>query len=234
MLLARAMTRPLRDMAHAVQHFAECGEALPLPEQRSDEIGLLAQAAASAQRRIAETLAELEKNRSELAHLAHHDPLTGVPNRLLFTERAELALARAKRSGQKLAMLLIDLNDFKPVNDEKGHAAGDAVLIAVARRMQELVRETDTVARIGGDEFAILLEGLHSQQDVEPVVHKLLDAIAQPIPWLEFELCVRASIGINFYPNGADELDLLMSGADQAMYQAKASGTGYAYAITQH
>lgn len=227
--LARAMTRPLRNMAHAVQHFAESGKELPLPVQRGDEIGLLARAASESHHRIAETMAALESNRSELAHQARHDPLTGIANRMLFTERAELALARARRSDQMLALLLIDLDDFKPVNDVQGHAAGDEVLITIARRMKDLVRETDTVARIGGDEFAVLIEGIQAREHVEPVAQKLLDAIAQPVPWKETTLRVRGSIGINFYPDGGSEFDVLMSGADMAMYRAKTSGNGYAF-----
>lgn len=224
MLIARAMTRPLREMAHAVQHFSECGEKLSLPIERNDEIGFLARAASAAQHRIADTLAALEGKRSELAHLARHDPLTGIANRRLFAERAEMALARANRSGQMLAVLLIDLDDFKPVNDRFGHAAGDAVLVAVASRLQALVRETDTVARIGGDEFAILLEAIEDREHIEPVVRKLLDEIVKAVPWDEGELRVGASIGIKVFPDGNDSLDSLMSGADQAMYRAKTGG----------
>lgn len=229
LLLGRAMTRPLREMAQAVQRFSESGEVLPLPVDRSDEIGLLARAAAESHRRIAETLAALEANRVELSHQARHDPLTGVANRLLFAERAELAIARARRSGQMLAVLLLDLDGFKAVNDQYGHAAGDEVLIATARRIREQVRETDTVARLGGDEFAVLVEGVQSSADVVPVVEKLLAAISQPVSCVVADVCVGASIGINFYPDGGSDLDLLMRGADQAMYQAKAGCAEYAF-----
>ncbi len=229
LLLGRAMTRPLREMAHAVQRFSESGEVLPLPVGRSDEIGLLARAAAASHRRIAETLAALEANRVELSHQARHDPLTGVANRLLFAECAEQAIARARRSGQMLAVLLLDLDGFKAVNDKHGHAAGDEVLIATARRIREQVRETDTVARLGGDEFAVLVEGLHSSADLLPVVQKLLAAIAQPVSCIVADVSVGASIGINFSSDGAVDLDSLMRGADQAMYRAKTGGTAYAF-----
>jgi len=228
LLLARAMTRPLRDMALAVQRFSESGMVLPLPVMRSDEIGQLARAAAASHGRIAETLATLEQNRSELAHLARHDPLTGIANRLLFAERAEHALARAKRNGQRLAVLLIDLDGFKAVNDANGHAAGDEVLVVVSRRMRGLVRESDTLARLGGDEFVVLIEGVLAGEDgVIQVAQKLLAAIAQPIPWGQGALTVAASIGINCYPEGGEEFDALMKGADQAMYRAKAEREGF-------
>lgn len=224
-LVARAATRSLRELAAAAGRLGEPGGVGPLPVTRGDEIGELARSLHATQGRIAQTLSQLEASRGEMMHLARHDPLTGLPNRLLFHERVEQAIARANRNQQRLALLLIDLDAFKPVNDQHGHAAGDHVLRTLAGRMRECVREVDTVARFGGDEFVILLEGLAEHDAAAGVAQKLVAALAEPVPWEGVKLVVGASVGVAFYPLQAN-LDSLALAADTAMYRAKAAGGG--------
>ncbi|HZV81671.1 MAG TPA: EAL domain-containing protein, partial [Geobacteraceae bacterium] len=158
------------------------------------------------------------------AYLAHHDPLTGLPNRLLFNTHLEHSIQRAQRHDHRLAVLFIDLDHFKKVNDSLGHTAGDRVLQQVARQMVAQIRAEDTLARLGGDEFILLLdevEGLHS---VVTVVQKLFGLFSQALEMLGQEFFITASIGISLYPDDGQTVDTLMKNADTAMYQAKAQG----------
>ncbi len=166
-----------------------------------------------------------EKKRTEeyIYHVAHHDALTGLPTRTLLRDRSEIAIERAKRSHDKLALMLVDLDNFKRVNDFLGHQAGDTVLCEIARRIRDCVRKSDTVARMGGDEFVVLLPDLRSTNDASEVCHKLLTAIARPIQIGRHEIIVTASIGIGLFPE-CDDLDLLFKHADLAMYNVKARG----------
>jgi len=159
--------------------------------------------------------------------LAHEDALTGLPNRRLLEDRLNQALLRTRRSGGSLAVLLIDLDGFKQVNDAHGHGAGDRVLIEVARRLLAGVRASDTVSRLGGDEFVIVLDSPVAQDVVARIAEQLVDAIAQPI---EFKpgvtLAVTASIGVSIAPVDGVEGELLLRHADEAMYGAKSAGRG--------
>lgn len=224
---ARAATRSLRALAEAAGRLggdgAEPGASVIL--RRADEIGDLARSLNDAHRRVTETLAQLEASRNEMMHLARHDPLTGLPNRLLFHERLMQAIARAQRNASGLALLLVDLDGFKPVNDNCGHAAGDHVLRVMAGRMRESVRGMDTVARFGGDEFVVLLEGAADRQGAAEVARKLVELLAQPVDHEGRTLFVGASIGIGFLPPASDS-DSLIGAADAAMYRAKAAGGG--------
>lgn len=168
---------------------------------------------------------ELLDSKVHLEHQAHHDPLTKLANRLLFHARLEHSLARAKRVKSRLAVLYIDLDRFKNINDSLGHDFGDKVLCAVSERMKSLVREADTLARLGGDEFVIVLEQLRRNDDVGRYVEKLLRELAQTIKISDQKLHVTASIGISLYPDNADDVDSLMQTADIAMYQAKNKGS---------
>lgn len=172
---------------------------------------------------------KLEEER--IRWLAHHDALTELPNRVLFEERCEHALPRARRSNSRLAILFIDLDRFKPVNDSLGHSVGDKLLQRLAGRLSEVVRQEDTVARIGGDEFAILLEEVTALQDVEFVAEKLLTELSRPVDIGEHTIQVGGSVGIALFPDTAESLAALIAKADTAMYQAKQAGRGrYAYA----
>jgi diguanylate cyclase (GGDEF)-like protein len=224
-LLARALTRPLNDMVAAVRAFSPGEHPARLPHARRDEIGTLARTIADMQHQIGVHVQELTQKQQALDRLASHDSLTGLANRRQFLERLEQALARARRHTGGFALLFIDLNDFKDVNDRYGHAAGDAVLCAVARRLIERVRETDTVARLGGDEFVILLDAAHDDAALARLAHDLRRALRQPVDHHGRHLHIDASVGISRHPHDGDDADTLIAAADTAMYRAK-SGAG--------
>lgn len=161
----------------------------------------------------------------QMRFLAQHDALTGLSNRSLLRDRLVRAIPHAHRNGRKLAVIFLDLNDFKIINDTLGHEAGDHTLKAVAQRLIGCVRAEDTVARLGGDEFILLLEELGSAADAVPVVDKIVEAIGQPIGFDGRELRVSTSVGISIYPDHGTEPDELVRHADAAMYQAKADGS---------
>ncbi|MBU0752247.1 MAG: diguanylate cyclase [Gammaproteobacteria bacterium] len=224
-LLARAVTGPLNQMVHAVQRFAAGGKTRePLPLSRGDEIGVLARSFDDMQQQIETQMASVQEKQSELDHLASHDSLTGLPNRRMFLDRLDHALARARRSGEHMVLLFIDLDHFKEINDRLGHAAGDVVLRAAAERMHGVVREIDTVARLGGDEFIILLDGAHDAEAIAHVASKVLECLAAPVSYKEEELRIGASIGIGQYPQDGGNATELIAAADRAMYQAKGAG----------
>jgi diguanylate cyclase (GGDEF)-like protein/PAS domain S-box-containing protein len=166
-----------------------------------------------------------EKKRADeyIYHIAHHDPLTGLPTRTLLRDRLEVAIERAKRSQDVLAVMMVDLDNFKRVNDSLGHQAGDTVLCEISRRLKACVRKSDTVARMGGDEFVILLPDLRSATDTHEICRKLLTVIAQPIRIGRHEIIVTASIGTGLFPD-CDDVDTLFKNADLAMYSVKARG----------
>ncbi len=167
---------------------------------------------------------ELEAAREAARHLATHDPLTGIANRLLLDDRLEHAVANARRSGETIAVLMLDLDRFKTINDSFGHATGDEVLRCVAQRLAKQVRQSDTIARLGGDEFALVLTHLQRETDAARVARKLLDSLSQPIAIAGERFQTGASIGIATHPrDGADAGELLRS-ADLAMYEAKRCG----------
>lgn len=159
-----------------------------------------------------------------LAHQATHDPLTELPNRILFHERLEHALAEARAGGGAAALLFLDVDGFKQVNDTLGHSTGDHVLVLIGERLQRLVRATDTLARLGGDEFAVVLPGLRTGQDARPVVHKIIAAFREPLKVASGEIVLGMSIGIAVYPQDSGDSRALVRAADAAMYEAKAAG----------
>ena len=162
---------------------------------------------------------------AQIAHLAFHDALTGLPNRALFDDRLALALARCRRDGTRLAVLFVDLDRFKAINDSLGHHAGDRLLKAVADRLRACVREEDTIARVGGDEFVVLLAGIARQTDAETVAAKVLRTIGdEPFAVGKESLHVTASIGVSLYPDHGAEPESLVRSADDAMYGVKAAG----------
>jgi diguanylate cyclase (GGDEF)-like protein len=157
-------------------------------------------------------------------HLAHYDELTGLPNRSMFHERVGHALAQARRGERVLAILFIDLDRFKNINDTLGHDAGDRVLKEIADRLRGCLRESDTVARLGGDEFVVLTEGLAQPAQVAAVAQKMLAAIAKPVVLETQEVHISASIGISTYPGDSGDMQGMMKNADIAMYRAKEQG----------
>lgn len=223
-LLARALTRPLLQIVAAVRGFTGHGpQDVALPCARGDEIGLLARSVRDMQGQIRSQFEALEAKQGELDQLASRDGLTGLLNRRVFLDRLEHALAVARRTQGKLALLFIDLDRFKAINDQHGHGAGDAVLQTLARRLQQLVREADTVARIGGDEFVVLLDQADGALAAETVAEKVRLALAQPIAHGALELQVGASIGIGCYPRDGGDVGELLAAADRAMYTIKFS-----------
>jgi diguanylate cyclase (GGDEF)-like protein len=201
----------------------------PVSGRRPDDWQLEVLSVLAAHAAVAiESARQLERHRGveELTHLAYHDALTGLPNRILAEEQTELALARARRSNDEVALMFVDLDGFKEVNDQLGHAAGDQLLAGVAARLRTVLRDSDLLARQGGDEFLVLLADLPSDAElaVENVGGKLLDALREPFDILGRKLRTGASIGISLYPTDADDTDTLLRHADAAMYSAKAAG----------
>lgn len=175
-------------------------------------------------------ISALDREREVLRHQAHHDVLTSLPNRRYFDEELTRSIARARRNGKHLALLFIDLDHFKWINDSLGHGVGDRLLCEVATRLRRAVRTEDLLARIGGDEFALLLEDLSRPLDAAGTAATVLAAIGQEIEITGHRLRVSASIGIAVYPDNAADADGLVQSADQAMYRAKKSGRhGYAF-----
>lgn len=170
--------------------------------------------------------AAIERKQSEarLQHIARHDPLTDLPNRELFHDRLQTALAHAGRNGERLCVLYLDLDKFKQVNDSLGHSAGDLLLQELARRLRGCVRESDTVGRIGGDEFVVLLGSIRSPAHAVLVAGKIGKALGQPFDLKGHRLSVAPSIGIALYPEHGAECEQLIARADEAMYRAKKSG----------
>ena len=168
-------------------------------------------------------ITEHKLTEERIQRVAHHDSLTGLPNRLLFNDRLEQAIRLAKRSSRQFALLYLDLDRFKRVNDTLGHTAGDELLQAVAARIRQQVRESDTVARVGGDEFAMILPDIASRDDVETVAKKIIAAVAMPFPLgsQKQNVDIGTSIGIALYPADAQDADALVKVADAAMYGAK-------------
>ena len=166
----------------------------------------------------------LRRADSHLVHLAHHDPLTGLPNRLLAMDRLDQAIARARRNQGRIAVMMIDLDHFKHINDALGHFAGDEMLQVVASRLKSSLRDTDTVARLGGDEFLVILEMIELDSDVALVAAKLLRHLGEPLMLAGCEVRSRASLGVGMFPSHADDRDSLVRAADVAMYSAKKAG----------
>lgn len=169
-------------------------------------------------------ISERKQEEERIRRLAHFDALTGLPNRALFEDRLQRAIVRARRYRQTLAVLYVDLDHFKAVNDTWGHAAGDEMLCVVSNRMLEVLRQSDTISRRGGDEFVILVDLQDHPEGIGNVCAKLVNEVSRPVPYGLFELCVGASIGVALYPNDAEQPDELLAAADVALYEAKASG----------
>ncbi|MDF0606578.1 EAL domain-containing protein [Neisseriaceae bacterium TC5R-5] len=169
-------------------------------------------------------ISQIKKSETEMAQLAHYDSLSGLPNRLLFFSRLEHAIQTAKREHQRLAVLFIDLDNFKQINDTHGHNIGDDLLIELASRLKSCLRTNDTVCRLGGDEFTILLENQKVDHAVIDIAQKVVQACSQPFQFNQQQMNISCSVGISMYPRDGQDAEMLVRNADTAMYQAKANG----------
>ncbi|PMR77703.1 diguanylate cyclase domain-containing protein [Billgrantia endophytica] len=169
-------------------------------------------------------ITHIRENEERIRKLAYYDPLTGLPNRRLLEDRLDLAIRHAHRNQSRLAVIFVDLDHFKQVNDSLGHAVGDELLVLVAQRLQSRLREDDTLARLGGDEFLILLPDLRGVEEVTPVARRLIGSLGEPCFIGGHELTLGCSLGISLYPDDADNAEALLHDADVAMYHAKQSG----------
>ncbi|MEK6375087.1 MAG: EAL domain-containing protein [Acidobacteriota bacterium] len=182
---------------------------------------------------VSRDISERKRAEEQIEYQAYHDALTGLPNRRLFRDRLTVALAHARRLQSTLAVMFLDLDRFKYVNDTLGHSLGDEMLKAVAARLQAALREEDSIARMGGDEFTILLPELRNPEHAASVAQKLLDAVAQPMRIEETELFITTSIGIALFPNDGDTAEMLLKNADHAMYRAKDAGRNSCQLFTE-
>ena len=194
----------------------------PLRSKENRVFGVCTIGTDISERKLAENA--LREQQSRLNYMAFHDSLTGLPNRSLFYDRIYHGLARARRSHSKVALMLLDIDRFKNINDSLGHDAGDLMLKAISTRLSEGVRDMDTVARLGGDEFVIVLEGVHDIEDVMFVANKLLVTLARPIEISGHEISSTVSIGVSIFPEDGLDTDELLKHADIAMYKAKEAG----------
>ncbi|HEY8102499.1 MAG TPA: diguanylate cyclase [Burkholderiaceae bacterium] len=189
--------------------------ATPLYDRHSNVVGVVS---------VFRDMTEAQKKTDELAYAADHDALTGLPNRNLLKDRTRRAIARAQRKHENFALLFLDLDRFKEVNDRMGHASGDALLIDVAKRLTGCVREEDTIARLGGDEFVVLLDGPTQVAQVKTVADKILKSLRKPYQLSKQSINVTVSIGSSLYPNDGQSVESLLEHADTAMYSAKKQG----------
>jgi len=169
-------------------------------------------------------ISSIKQYEEQLKHAAHHDALTGLANRVLFGVHLDHSLQKAKRNKGGFALLFLDLDGFKAVNDSLGHNAGDQLLQCVAQRLEECIRDEDTAARFGGDEFTIILEDVKQATDAEIVAAKIINAISEPVVFGDQSICIATSIGISLYPDDGQDNKELMQAADSAMFRAKSRG----------
>jgi diguanylate cyclase (GGDEF)-like protein/PAS domain S-box-containing protein len=173
---------------------------------------------------VARDVTERKQIERQLKHIATHDVLTGLPNRMLFIDRLEVALAQAKRNKRKLALMMLDLDHFKDINDTWGHMVGDQLLKEVGHRLSGIVRQSDTVARLGGDEFVILLSDVEQMDYSDGIAETVLKSFRQKFVFGNHKLTSSASIGIAIYPDDCEDIDSLLKNADMAMYSVKMHG----------
>ncbi|WP_245651066.1 sensor domain-containing protein [Paramagnetospirillum marisnigri] len=173
---------------------------------------------------ILRDISERKENEERIKRLAHHDSLTGLPNRNLLNDRISHALARVRRHGGRMAVLYVDLDKFKPINDTLGHEAGDAVLREVAQRLSTCIRSSDTVSRVGGDEFVVVVEEIARPGEAAMVARKIIASLTRPVLYLEHACQIGASIGIAIFPDDGISMEEVCKAADVAMYRVKHSG----------
>ena len=200
-----------------------------VPDRR-DEIGDMAKA----MQMFKHSAIERDALQKELSHLAHHDHLTGLPTRKYSMERLVAAIARASQTGRRVAVMFADIDNFKTVNDTLGHHIGDELIKSIAINIKEAVREGDTVGRVGGDEFIVVLPDLPEVRDAETVGNKILRAVSTELVQMNEKVSVSLSLGVALYPDDANDPSSLIKHADQAMYQAKRRGKNNVFLSGNH
>lgn len=233
--IQRAITQPLRNLSQVAHNISvERTFNQRVPATHIADLNELAEDFNALLDQLESWQHQLERENASLAHQASHDALTGLPNRAFFESRLLGSMREARDSQTQMAVLFLDSNRFKEINDQLGHAAGDAVLIAIAQRLRAQLREGDTVARLGGDEFAVLLKPIHHEDDAALIADKIIDSMHKPIALPEGgSITTSLSIGIALYPEHADNPEALVHEADVAMYHAKRSQRGRIMAKSQ-
>ena len=223
-VLYRRLLAPIARLKQQASEIASRADVAPVRWDRRDELGQLGEHLNEVHAQIDTLFEQLETQTAELEQLALHDALTGLPNRTLFSELVHAATARASRDGSRLALLFIDIDRFKTVNDTLGHAAGDALLVTLAQRMRNSLRAADVVCRHSGDEFTVLLHDATQVDSVVTTVDRLLQEMERPVQINTREVSVSASIGVALFPDDATDPATLVRHADIAMYAAKKLG----------
>ena len=216
---------PIIDLKEATQQL--CNEEnynFRVPVKSEDDIGSLSQSFNRMLEAMEQRLIERNQAITKMHQLANYDSLTELPNRTLCLDRLDQAIAKVSRNQQKLAIMFIDLDNFKDINDYLGHSAGDILLVKVSRNLNSALRQSDTLARLGGDEFVVILTEFESQDNLSMVADKCVNAVSQEFNIMDNIVTTSASIGIAIYPDDASTAEALMKAADSAMYQAKAQG----------
>ena len=217
------LIRPLRDLTGVIKQIASGSYRAKVPHlDRGDELGVVARALQSLQ----EQTRERARAEARIAHMAHHDALTELPNRVLLLEELERASARAADAGARSAVLCLDLDRFKSVNDTLGHPVGDGLLRAAARRLKNVLRDGDMAARVGGDEFTVLQLDIGHPSEATSLAERLIQTLSEPFTVSDHRISIGASIGIAFAPTDGSTADELLNAADMALYRAKNDGGG--------
>ena len=223
-VLYRRLLAPIQRLKQQASEIASRADVAPVRGDRRDELGQLGEHLNEVHTQIDALFEQLETQTSALEKLALHDALTGLPNRTLFSELVHAATASAARHGTRLALLFIDLDRFKIVNDTLGHAAGDTLLVTLAQRLRSTLRAADVVCRHSGDEFTVLLHDANHVDDVVTTIDRLLKEIERPVQIKGREVAVSASVGVALFPDDAADPQTLLRHADTAMYAAKKLG----------
>jgi len=225
LFLEKEVLSPLTGLSKTVSSIGKSRDlSARVPVRGRNELSTLAGEMNKMLQSLEESGTERKRAEETLRYMAYHDPLTGLPNRALFNDRLTLELARAQRNRQKLAVMLLDLDYFKNINDTLGHSVGDRLLQVAGNRLRSLLRSSDTVARMGGDEFLLMLPEIARVQDTSRVAQKILGAFREPFVLDGHKLHTTASIGIATYPDAGEDADTLTKNADIAMYRAKKRG----------
>ena len=217
--LVNHIITPIKTMCSEIKMFSDDMNSR-LTVKRNDEFGELASVFNS----MADQLQENMVAKENLTHQTQYDLLTGLPNQLLFMDRLNQTIKQAERNEVKIAVLSINIDRFKEINDSYGHKTGDELLIHISQRLQKCIRDIDTVTRIGGDEFMVIIDSIRDANIISDIIKKIMAKLAEPVPEIEHNLSVTLSMGISLYPEDADNAESLVRNADTAMYKAKEEG----------